>query len=137
MQKHIRKTHVPQTPHVPVPILPYPSSRKDAKKARQQHRRNANGHIIKHQLGLLVLLLLKDADPVREGMLGVPLATPADGTRVMEGRANGGAGAGAGGFGGRCAGVPYLAMLLCDEPGSPGCDAIRFMVGAEVLPCML
>ena len=70
-------------------------------------------------------------------MLGAPLATPEDGTRVIEGRANGGAGAGAGGFGGRCEGVPYLAMLLCEEPGSPGWDVIRFIAGAEALPCML
>jgi hypothetical protein len=54
----------------------------------------------------------------------------------MEGSANGGAGAGAGGLGGRCAGVPYLAMLLCD-PGSPDWDAMRFMDVAETVPCML
>lgn len=90
---------------------------------------------MKRQLGVL-WLLLKEAYSHRAGILGALLVIPEDGTRVIEGRANGGAGAGAGGFGGKCAGVPYLAMLLC-EPGSPDCDAIRFMVGAEVLPCML
>jgi len=45
-------------------------------------------------------------------IVGALLASPDDGTRVIEGKANGGAGAGAGGFGGRCEGVPYFAMLL-------------------------
>lgn len=64
-------------------------------------------------------MLLKVPDMPRLGMAGALLASPDDGTRVMEGSANGGAGAGAGGFRGRCEGVPYFAMLLWDEPGSP------------------
>lgn len=58
------------------------------------------------------MLLLKLPDPPRVDIVGALLASPDDGTRVIEGKANGGAGAGAGGFGGRCEGVPYFAMLL-------------------------
>ena len=62
--------------------------------------------------------------------------------RPRAGRSNFGAGAcsGAGGFAGRWAGVPYLAMLLaadgiCECGCSPFCDAMRFI--AAELPCML
>ena len=68
---------------------------------------------------------------------GALLVSPDDGTRVIEGKANGGAGAGAGGFGGSWAGVQYLAMLLCEDRGSPDWVAMRFMDVAELLPCMI
>lgn len=64
------------------------------------------------------------------------------GTRVVQGKANLGAdcwvAAGAGGFGGRCDGVPYLAMLFCSDDGSPDWEAIRFIDELpQPLPCML
>lgn len=50
------------------------------------------------------------------------------------------AAAGAGGLGGKCDGVPYLAMLFCrGAPPSLDCwDAIRFIDGPlQLFACML
>jgi hypothetical protein len=45
-------------------------------------------------------------------------------------------GTGAGGFAGKCAGVPYLAMLL-EEVGSTGWEVFLCMGPVAPLPCTL
>ena len=66
------------------------------------------------------------------------------GTRVMHGKVNFGAdgcvvaATGAGGLGGKCDGVPYLAMLFCNDDPSPDWEAIGFIDDPlHPLPCML
>lgn len=107
----------------------------------RNHRRNAEfPPVVRHNHESHQLELFRPAPPRREtaGTLLTSVGPMLLGIRTIEGSfgPDCGTGTGAGGFAGRCEGVPYLAMLL-DEAGSPGWEVFLCMAPTEPLPCML